>query len=213
MGARHLLSFPLSEKNSSLFDEYEEPPFSVSQSVLKEVLSIQLSPIDYNFNVSLINACKLLWHVPWPEGEALSTFSTLFCKSILKFLVNNDVFVVFDRYFRCSIKSTTRQHRAGNFVPRYQLTLSTPLPARKRILSSVENKTALINILFEEVLCYFVKAPQQNMLLVSGVKLIPETVVNGIRGVKQEFKSSHEEADVTPVHFSQLAYTSRTRSI
>ena len=165
---QHLLSFPLSENPPALFDEFGEPRFPESKkSVLKTALSTKVSTRGVCYDTTLIDGCAFLWHVPWPEGEPVHKFISLFCKPVVLRLKNSNVYLIFDRYFECSTKSATRQHRAGSCVQAHHLTLSTPLPPRKNTLSSVASKITLISLICEEILNTLVTNPQEKTLLVS----------------------------------------------
>ncbi len=67
----------------------------------------------------------------------------------------SDVHLVFDRYHDYSIKSGARQERAGQYASRcHQLSLQTPLPPQKVVLTVTRNKIQLI-ILFVSSLFSF----------------------------------------------------------
>ena len=164
----HLLSYPLSDNSPSLFDEFGEPRFPNAKSDLKTELSAKVSTRGVFYETTLIDGCALLYHVPWPEGEPVQKFIYLFCRSVISHMSKSHVYLIFDRYFNCSIKSASRQHRAGICLQSHHLTLSTPIPSRKHILSSVISKTALIALICEEILKSLVTTPHQKNLLVSG---------------------------------------------
>ncbi len=74
-------------------------------------------------------------------------------KRIASYLTStsSDVYLIFDRYHEYSVKFTTRDGRETRVTRKYHLLRTTKLPAEKVVLSSVENKKQLIQILFDEL--------------------------------------------------------------
>ena len=79
-------------------------------------------------NSVVIDGSAILWVVHWPSKGTVADFVQGFKKYIAEVLKNADVYLVFDRYYEYSIKSSTRKERLGNIQRSHNLTMSPPLP-------------------------------------------------------------------------------------
>ena len=62
-----------------------------------------------------------------------------------------DVFLVFDRYSKYSIKGATGEQRRGNLANNYVFTLDAPLPSTEIVMTSSQNKIQVIDIIFKYI--------------------------------------------------------------
>ena len=62
-----------------------------------------------------------------------------------------DIFFVFDRYFKYSIKGTTGEERTENLANNHVLILDAPLSSREIAMASSENKIQAIDIIFKYI--------------------------------------------------------------
>ena len=58
-----------------------------------------------------------------------------------------DGFLVFDGYFKYSIKGATREERTGNLPNNHALTLNASLPSKEIVMTSSQNKSQVIDII------------------------------------------------------------------
>ena len=73
-------------------------------------------------------------------------FITLFL--VLPYLAaNTDVYLVFDRYYKYSIKGLTKGKRTGSIASNHVLSLSTPIPLKEDTMLSTRNKVQIISII------------------------------------------------------------------
>jgi len=118
---------------------------------------------------------------------------------IFRKLEDNDVNVIFDRYFKYSTKSPTRTSWAVQQASRrHKLTPSTPLPAQTTALTITENKQQVISTIREQLQ---EKGKTHNTtakhsLLVTGPSSIPVEIFKGIVIDRKDLELTHEEADV-----------------
>ena len=115
---------------------------------------------------------------------------------IRELLFYQDVYIVFDRYRKLSVKSSTHTQRAKNLAYRYQLTLQTPLPDKEKVLSCSGNKVHLIDIICKYVSQKVATDNLTHLLVVTGSNDVPMQISNGVMSQKHEYRTTHEEADV-----------------
>ena len=107
--------------------------------------------------------------------------------------------MVFDRYVSCSIKGGARLARAGQHASRrHKLSLQTPLPPQKVVLTVTENKIQLIDIICDQLVEIYQAEHVQDAhrLVRTGKKVVPVEVFKGIAINRNDLKTFHEEADV-----------------
>ena len=81
---------------------------------------------------------------------------------------------------------------------RHKLSLQTPLPPQKELLTVTENKIKLLDIICEQLLEIYQAEHVQDAhrLVITGKKVVPVEVFKGIAINRNDFKTFHEEADV-----------------
>ena len=66
---------------------------------------------------------------------------------VLSYLTaNTDVYLVFDRYYKNSIKGLTRAQRTGSIASNHVLSLSTPIPSKEDTMLSTVNKVQIYHL-------------------------------------------------------------------
>ena len=107
---------------------------------------------------------------------------------------------MFDRYQNYSIKSGARQERAGQYASRcHQLSLQTPLPPQKVVLTVTGNKIQLIDIICEQLIDIYQHhhSDDEHRLVITGQNELPVEVHKGIVINRTDLQ---EEADVIVIH-------------
>ena len=104
--------------------------------------------------------------------------------------------LVFDSYYKYSIKCSARKERVGNRVHRHQFSICTPLPARDVTLTSTENKVQVINIICEYLTKNVAADTSSNRLIVTGSEETSQEVHAGVLIQRIDLKTTHEAADV-----------------
>ena len=90
----------------------------------------------------IIDGYEKGWSVSWPKDAILRDLACQIYQHVL-FLIaaeGMDVFLVFNRYFKYSIKGVTRKERTGKLSNNYVLTLDAFLPSRQIVMASIQNK-------------------------------------------------------------------------
>ena len=123
-----------------------------STHILKRLLQVEVSRRNAgDADITVIDGSALLWTVHWPTDGCVADFVVNVKKRIASYLNSSDVYLIFNRYHEYSIKSTTRDGRETGVTRKHHLLRTTKLPAQKVVLSSVENKKQLIQILYDEL--------------------------------------------------------------
>lgn len=142
----------------------------------------------------IIDASALLWHVYWPKVGSIQTYINNVIAVIMKHVVEQDTFLVFDRYFEYSPKSATRSKRGVNSTS-MQLGADTPLPSRNSILTHSCNKIQLTTMIWKQLLQHSEFLPHK--LVITGTDTIPtELQTPGVVIPRPDLETHHEEADI-----------------
>ena len=107
-----------------------------------------------------------------------------------------DVYLIFDRYYTLSIKSDTRRYRQGMYIKEHKLMETTQLPSKEAALGSIKNKTQLIELISMGLLSMAKSREFQQKLVVTSAKPDPLQCQNGHITVREDLRTTHEEADV-----------------
>ena len=100
-----------------------------------------------NVAASVLDGSAVLWVVHWPAKGVIADFVENFKGSLLKKLLESDVYLIFDRY---STKSVTTDACESSSV--YQLTENTPVPSQKAVLTVSSNKKQLMSIICSSII-------------------------------------------------------------
>ncbi len=155
--------------------------------------------------VVILDACALLWTVPWPALPAkVSAIVNAAVSSIMERVGTTSILhVVFDRYYNASIKSGCRTTRQNGGLSRvYNLTEDSPLPKQALVLNVSANKKQVIQMIVDK-LCS-AQIPHGKRVVITGPE--PHPVQVGIG--EWQTSITHEEADVIMAyHMVQEATT------
>ena len=99
----------------------------------------------------VFDGSAVLWVVHWPTNGTVLDFVNVIKSYIQSKLADGDVYLVFDRYRQYSTKSVTRAGRARDGSRVYQLSPRTMLPAQNVVLTNLQNKKQLIDIITNEI--------------------------------------------------------------
>ena len=111
--------------------------------------------IESSLEAIFLDRCAVLWVVPWPTGAAtVETYLVQFRTYIHKHLCRADVYLVFDRYYKDSIKGHIRQSRAQNASRTFNLQLNTQVTVQNVILNVTSNKAQLINLIIGDIIAH-----------------------------------------------------------
>lgn len=189
-----LFGYELSPVPSALFDEFGDMNPASQKSQLMSQLRVQVSSRGKYVNALIIDASALLWHVHWPKVGTIQTYIDNVIAVIMKHVAEQNTFLVFDRYFEYSPKSTTRSKRGVNSTS-MQLRADTPLPSRNSILTHSRNKVQLTTMICTQLLQHNEFLPHK--LVVTGTDTIPiELQTPGVVIPRPDLETHHEEADV-----------------
>ena len=153
-----ILGYELAPFPASMFSENGEMRTPTAKSALKKSLQVEISSrLAPQPDVIIVDGCAILWVVHWPNRGTVLDFVRNFASFIYVKVDMCDVYLVFDRYHEFSIKSATRLGRSGQQASRrHKLSLQTPLPSQKVVLTVTENKVQLIDIICQ----YLIKSSQ-----------------------------------------------------
>ena len=152
--------------------------------------SIKFDSIVIDGNAMLYSA------IYWPKGAEVKKLVEAVSAYIFPFLKESDVYLIFDRYHDFSIKSDTRKSRQGMFFKEHKLQLTTQLPSREAVLGSTKNKTQLIELISMGLLSMAKSQSFERKLVVTSAKPDPIQCQSGLIIVRQDLRTTHEEADV-----------------
>ena len=76
-------------------------------------------------DVVIVDGCALLWTVHWQCKGTVQNIVDEFYEYVNQKMNSSDVYLVFDRYYKYSIKGSARKERVGNMVHRHQFSKST----------------------------------------------------------------------------------------
>lgn len=214
VNVEELLSYELSAVPPSMFDENGEMRITTTKSTMKRKLQVEHSSrLASSPQVTVIDGCALLWVVQWPASGTVQDYADNFTKKIMTCLQISDVHLIFDRYYKDSVKHLTRLSRAGKDASRrHQLSLDTPLPPQKVTLTVTENKVQLIDLLCQNLANTLKQLPENTKrIVITGKDPVPIEIRNGKEHERHDLKTTHEEADVIIVqHMVHLASTGLT---
>ena len=112
---------------------------------------------------------------------------------------NAEVFLVFDRYLKYSIKGATRQQRKGNLSNNHILSIDAPLPTREVVMTSSRNKVQIIDIVSQYIVEMLSINRFKKKFVVTFSEPTPIQVEDGIITPRKDLESTHEEADVNMI--------------
>ncbi|MES9884531.1 MAG: hypothetical protein ABW185_27110 [Sedimenticola sp.] len=195
---KDVLQYELAPVPASIFDDNGDMRITNTKSTLKRKLQVDVTERAFEQpDVVVVDGCAVMWTIHWPVKGTVKEYVDNFCSHIYKLVLQNDVYLVFDRYFQHSIKNVTRRSRAGSLGTRHhKLGLNTPLPAQKVALSVTENKVQLIDIICEQLLENGKNYTDKHKLVVTGQNNVPVQIKGNDVLHLDSLQTTHEEADV-----------------
>ena len=146
-----------------------------------------------NVAASVLDGSAVLWVVHWPAKGVIADFVENFKGSLLKKLLESDVYLIFDRY---STKSVTTDACESSSV--YQLTENTPVPSQKAVLTVSSNKKQLMSIIRSSIINddeFHAQHTTRHKLVITGSHDVPTEIHKGVAIAREGIATSHEEAD------------------
>ena len=199
---KEVLKYELSPVPPSLFQDNGDMRITKSKSVLKQKLQVEHSSRLSDPHSVIIDGCAALWVIKWPAKGTVTDFARNFMDYLISLANNSDVYLVFDRYHKPSTKDQTRTARQGtDHASRcHTLSLHTPLPSQKVVLTVSENKVQLIALLCQHIISHCHMLPTSHRLVVTSQDPTPFEVNQGVILQRHDMRNRHEEADVIIVN-------------
>ena len=148
-----LFSHELAPHPTALFDDSGKMR-KTSKSVLKTKFQVLCGMRNRQHpKVVILDACALLWTVPWPALPAKeSAFVNAAVSSIMERVERISILhLVFDRYYNMSIKSGCRTTCQKGLSRVYNLTEDSPLPKQALVLNVSANKKQVIQMIVDKL--------------------------------------------------------------
>lgn len=185
---------------TSMFDNSGEMRIAASKSTLKKKLQVAYSARRIGTpDVLILDGCAILWCIHWPSNGTVQDFIESYWQYVYHRLRESDVYLVFDRYYEYSIKSSTRNSRRHqNAIIEHRLKRTTPLPAQHTVLTNTANKVQLIDMICEHHIERAREIPDNcnHRLIITGSSEVPKEIHQGMVIDRVDMRTSHEEADV-----------------
>ncbi len=176
-----------------MFNDKGQMRISKSKSTLKRKLQVEKSSrLSINPDTTIVDGCAILWIIHWPNKGTVQDYVDNFVSYISTRTGHSHVRLVFDRYHDYSIKSGARQERAGQFASRcHQLSLQTPLPPQKIMLTVTRNKVQLIDIICEQLNHIYQQhhSGDEHRLVITGKNEVPVEVHRGYSYQSNRFEN------------------------
>ena len=192
-----VLKHELAPFPTAMFEDTGDMRIDHSKSKFKNKLKVEVTSRSCdNTNATIIDGNAVFWTFEWPKNCLLEHIAENMYTYVKELLYHQDVYLVFDRYKIFSPKSSTRSQRAKNIAFLHHLTLQTVLPSKEGTLSCAGNKVQLIDIISEYITNNVAKNHFKNTLMITGSEDIPIEVCDGNVSMKNEMRTTHEEADM-----------------
>ena len=123
-----------------------------------------------------MDGCAILWIINWTSKGTVHDYVPNFASYLSTKTRKSDIFFIFDRYFSYSNKGGARLARAGQHASRrHKLTLQTPLPPQKELLTVTENNIQLLDIICEQLVEIYQAEHVQDAhrLVITSKKVVP----------------------------------------
>ena len=187
-----------------MFDETGIMRLSTTKSTLKNKLQVEVPcRLTHGPQATIMEGCAILWIINWPSKGTVHDYVHNFASYLSTKTRKCDIYLVFDRYFSYSIKDGARLARAGQHASRrHKLTLQTPLPPQKVVLTVTENKIQLLDIICQQLVEIYQAEHVQDAhrLVITGKKVVPVEVFKGIAIYRDDLKIDHRSTDARVSH-------------
>ena len=193
-----VLKYEISPIPLTLFENNGEMRDSKAKSSLKSALQVETScRLQPKADAIIVGGCAQFWYVSWPTKGTVETLANTFYQHIVSYLMKDiDVYLVFDRYCKYSVKGQTRKRRTGNISNHHSFSMNTLLPSKEVTLISPANKVQLIDhisrYITEKLRC--VTFPGRFVVTFSDPTSVH--VEGDMATTRTDLRSTYEEADV-----------------
>ena len=118
------------------------------KSELKNTLKIEVSNRHIITEAVVVDGNGVLWSLHWPLEGIVKYLAEIYFNYVMVHLTEHGAYLLFDRYYDCSIKGVTRAERTKNVALKHMLLLKTHLPEREIALGSMHDNLfiSLLNI-------------------------------------------------------------------
>ena len=152
-----LFYYELAPVVTSLFKNSSEARYPTAKSVLKNKLKVKVSSRGIEPDAVAVHGGGMFHSaIYWPKDGFVSDLLTSIENYISKLINVSDLYIIFDRYYKKSIKSDTRLKRVDGFKSTHHLAMTSPLPAKEICTTSIKTKKNLIAIISEYLLEKFI---------------------------------------------------------
>ena len=136
-----IFSYELAPIRRHLFRDTGEGRYSTSKVDLRNALKVEVSARNIIPETTLTDRCAMMHSILHrPKVGKVSDLLIALRSYNTKILFQSDVYLVFDKYKDCSIKLDTRQERLSQFRRLYNLSFSSPLPAKETTMRVTDTK-------------------------------------------------------------------------
>ena len=191
--------YELSSVPTSLFDENGDMRLNKQKSELKNTLKMEVSNRHIITEAVVVDGNGVLWSLHWPLEGIVEYLAEVYFNYVMVHLTEHDVYLLFDRYYDCSIKGVTRAERTENVALKHMLLLKTRLPEREIALGSMHDKIQVIHLIAKYIISETVNTFDCGRLFVTSADKVLALVWNGIQTKEIDVRTTHEEADIIVV--------------
>ena len=191
----NLFDYKLSPIPTSLFNDDGEARYPKNKADLKLDLKVEVSTRNVVADAVFIDGCAMLHAaIYWPKGGTVQDLLNGVRNYIQKFLDDVDVYLLFDKYRQFSIKSDTRAERLGRIRRAFTLSAGSPLPSKDVTMKTTATKVQLIALIANDLLSFFLSSKRK--IVITANEEYPEESHLGVCKMREDMRTSHEEADV-----------------
>jgi len=196
-----VLRYELAPVPTSMFTDSGEMRVAKGKSTLKTQLQVEVSSRLAPPQTVIIDGSAILWVVHWPVNGKVQDYVDNVVTYVTRKMKEANVYLIFDRYFPYSIKSSTRSARDKEASRKHRISPMMLLPPQKVMLTVTENKVQLVELIVQRLkescanLAY-----TQHKLVVTGHHAVPIEINLGCIIERRDLESNQEEADVIIIH-------------
>ena len=202
------LAHELAYVPTSAFKENGEMRLCTTKSYMKKKLQVEHTSRGVSEpDATILDGCAIFWIIHWPAaGENTSDYAESVLQYVIDLLSSCAVYMIFDKYFKPSIKGQTRAKRgSADGCSRYHvLTLTSELPPQTTVLNNSENKAQLIELVCQYIRNNRHRLPLGHTLVLTSHSSVPVELTCEIEIPRNDLKNTHEEADSIIIH--QMLY-------
>ena len=190
-----VLEYEVSPVSTSLFDENGDMQLNKQKFELINTLKTEVSN-RHIITEAGVDGNTVLWLVHWPLKRKVEDLAEVYFNYVMSHLTEDDVYLVFDRYYDYSIKGVTPAEITKNVALKHSFSLNIRLPEREIALGSMHNKMQLIHLIAKYIISENVKAFNCGRLFLASADEVPALFWNGIKTNEIDLCTTHEEVDI-----------------